>query len=64
MLARLCRNNPTGISFNIYSILVASHKFRQEEREEREEEVLFQECKQRYIYIQIFTRFYTWSIEI
>jgi hypothetical protein len=52
MLARLRRNNPTGISLNIYSILVASHKFRQEEEEE---EVLYK-------YLQ--GSFYTWSIEI
>ncbi len=40
MLARLCRNNPTGISFTIYSPLVTSHKFRQEEKEK---EVLLHE---------------------
>ena len=45
------RNNPTGVIFTIYSPLVTSHKFRQEEEEE---EVLFQECKQRYV--QIYTR--------
>ena len=31
MLVRLSRNNPTGISFKIYSRLVAQYKFRMEE---------------------------------
>jgi hypothetical protein len=40
MFARLSRNNPTSISFTIYSTLVASYKFRQEEEEK---EVLLHE---------------------
>jgi hypothetical protein len=67
MLARLCRNNPTGLSFNIYSPLVTSYKFREEEEEK---EVFFHEYTTKiYMYLQGIYNLTTlasifWSIEI